>query len=68
MISPAKSRVVQVPFPSYVEVEEEEFELVGYMKIVGEKFAEKLRAFLKEMQNDKFGRAEWFKKSNAKQK
>lgn len=40
----------------------------GYMKIVGVKFAEKLRAFLKEMREDKYGRAEWFKNSNAKTK
>jgi hypothetical protein len=73
MMSPqrkkAKDRMVSLPVPVRIQEElEEDFKLVGMMRIVGEQFRKKLLKFLAEAASDKHGRAEWFAKRNEKER
>ena len=73
MMSPerksGKKRMITLPVPVRVEEKEiEDFQLKGYMRIVGDQFKKKLLAFFKEAAEDKHGRAEWFAKRNEKER
>jgi len=68
MWSPTKNRTIKVGQPPEREeiIEEEPFKLHGMMKIVGDKFRDKLRAHLEAVRADKNGKADWFAKKNEK--